>query len=110
MASRIYSLGTSRSVEARSAEAECPKGHGPVARMQARVLVLGKVWIQRVAAVHCPTCGMARLTPAGLDKVNRGIEAFLALGPSPPKAWTPIMEFEDASGATCRSELGTISR
>lgn len=63
-------------------------------RVQVRVRVLGRVWIQRVAANHCPKCGWTTLTKAGREKVNRGgTAAQEVMGPS-EEPWTPVIEIE----------------
>lgn len=86
----------------------CPQCGKSVVRVQARVRVLNTVWIERVAAIHCPRCRVAKLTASGQAKVNRGIVAATAMMGPASVPWTPVMTFRSSNGELCEKELDVV--
>ena len=81
----------SRSPPAEAMAGRCEQCDEPTERAQVRIMPVEGVWIERVAAVVCRSCGFLRLTKSGREKLARGIVATDdAPGPRPPPTAMPL--------------------
>lgn len=69
----------------------CEQCGEPTDRAQVRLMPVEGVWIERVAAVVCRSCGFLRLTKSGREKLARGFVATdNVIGPKPPATTMPV--------------------